>query len=144
MVLQPENSQNWEPLLIGIICENSPSFAMPVNTSKENYLNFRFLRVPCAGRINPQYVLRAFQKGADAVLVTGCPPGECHYISGNYNAYPRLQLMKDLLQFFGVEPERLFVRWIKHSEGEKVKEIVMEIAEKVKEIGPNKLFREEL
>lgn len=144
MVLQAKKIQNWEPLLIGITCENSPSLTISSANSEEKFPNFRYIQVPCAGRINPQYILRAFQKGADAVLVTGCPPGECHFTSGNYNARPRLQLMADLLQFLGIEPERLFVRWIKQTEGEKVKEIVNEMAERVKEIGPNKLFKEEL
>lgn len=144
MVLQTQSSAKWEPLLIGIICENSPSFAMPLATSEVNNTNFRYLRVPCAGRTNPQYILRAFQKGADAVLVTGCPPGECQYTTGNYNARLRYQLMTDLLQFWGIEPERLFIQWITRTEGDKFNETVIEMTKKVKELGPNKLFKEEL
>lgn len=141
MDLQSQNS-NWEPLLIGIICENSPSFPMLFNNN-ENHPNFRYLRVPCAGRTNPHYILHAFQKGADAVLLTGCPPGECHYTSGNYLARRRYQIMTELLEFMGIEAERLYVQWIKSTEGEKLIETVNDMAKKVKELGPS-LFKEEL
>jgi len=144
MDFQSLDSSNWQPLLIGIICENSPSFAMPFNPTDEGYPNFRCIRVPCAGRTNPQYILRAFQKGADAVLITGCPPGECHYTSGNYFARRRFKLMTELLEFMGIESERLYVRWIKSTEGEKLRETVNDMAKKVKRLGPNKLFKEEL
>lgn len=142
---QAQDSCGWTPLIIGIVCENSPSsvlsLADPTDTA---YPNFRCLRVPCAGRTNPQYILRAFQKGADAVLVTSCPPGKCHYPSGDYYAQHRFQLITEILQFMGMEKERIHVKWIDSKEGEDLNETVKCIAQKVEKMGPNKLFKEEL
>ncbi|CAA7603352.1 Methyl-viologen-reducing hydrogenase, delta subunit [Acididesulfobacillus acetoxydans] len=140
-----QNSSGWTPLIMGIVCEHSPSSIVSLPEPNDpSYPDFRCLRVPCAGRINPQYILRAFQKGADAVLVTGCPPGKCHYPGGNYYAQHRLQLITELLQFMGMEKERIQVKWTDSIEREGLRETVKRVAREVEKMGPNTLFKEEL
>lgn len=99
--------------------------------------NVRVLRVPCSCRVNPQFVLRAFERGIDGVLVAGCHPGDCHYTTGNYYTRRRFLLTKRLLEFVGIDPERFHVRWISGAEGPKFQEVVTEITEQIKAIGPN-------
>jgi len=106
--------------------------------------NVRILRVPCSGRVNPQFVLRAFQRGIDGVLVCGCHPGDCHYTSGNYYTRRRYLLMKRMLEFMGTDPERFQTRWISGSEGPKFQEVVTDAVATIKEIGPNKKMRDDL
>jgi coenzyme F420-reducing hydrogenase delta subunit len=90
----------------------------------------------CSGRVNPQFVLKAFQEGADGVLVSGCHPGDCHYIEGNYHAKRKLTLLMDLLEFVGVEPERFKMSWVSASEGMKFSEIMNNFTEEIKALGP--------
>ncbi len=81
--------------------------------------NIRVIRVPCSGRINPLYILKALQNGADGVLVSGCHPGDCHYISGNLAARRKFALIKNLLEYVGLEPERVQFSWVSASEGQR-------------------------
>lgn len=90
----------------------------------------------CSGRVNPQFVLKAFQEGADGVLVSGCHPGDCHYIEGNYHARRKLTLLNDLLEFAGADPDRFQVSWVSASEGQKFAEVVTKFTEKIKQLGP--------
>ena len=106
--------------------------------------NVRILRVPCSGRVNPQFVLRAFQRGIDGVLVCGCHPGDCHYTSGNYFTRRRYLLMTRMLEFMGTDPERFQIRWISGSEGPKFQEVITEATSTIKAIGPNKKMRDDL
>ena len=98
--------------------------------------NIRIIKVMCSGRVNPQFVLKAFQEGADGVLVSGCHPGDCHYIEGNYHARRKLTLLGDFLEHVGIEPERFQVSWVSASEGRKFADVVTEFTEKVKALGP--------
>jgi coenzyme F420-reducing hydrogenase delta subunit len=98
--------------------------------------NVRVLRVPCSGRVNPQYILAAFNKGVDGVLVCGCHPGDCHYATGNYFAKRRLMAFKRLMEYTGLEPERFQVRWISGSEAGKFRDTVISVCEQVKALGP--------
>ena len=142
MNLQAQNLSGWSPLIIGIVCENSPLSVMsPAEADEAVYPDFRFLRVPCAGRINPQYILRAFQQGADAVLLIGCPPGKCRYPGGDKEAKLRLELMREFLQNLGMAKERLRVKWTDAADGQDLRELVGQIAEKLEDLGPNKLFK---
>jgi coenzyme F420-reducing hydrogenase delta subunit len=98
--------------------------------------NIRLLRVPCSGRVNPQYVINAFNRGYDGVLVCGCHPGDCHYVSGNYYARRRMMAFKRLLEYTGIEPERFQVRWISGSEAGKFRDTVIKVCEEVRALGP--------
>lgn len=105
--------------------------------NRMNYpADIRLLRVPCSGRVNPQYVLKALQSGCDAVLVCGCHPGDCHYTSGNYYAKRRLLIYKRLIEYCGFEPDRFQVRWISGSEAGKFRDTVIAVTERIKELGP--------
>jgi coenzyme F420-reducing hydrogenase delta subunit len=95
----------------------------------------------CTGRINPLFVLNALQQGADGVLVSGCHPGDCHYMEGNYYARRRFTLMKDLLEYVGVDPKRFHMSWVSASEGAKWKEVVETTVNEAKEVGPFEQFQ---
>jgi len=92
------------------------------------------IRVMCSGRVDPSFVLDAFAKGADGVLVGGCHPGDCHYAQGNYKTLRRVKLLKMLLKDMGLEEERLRLEWISASEGNKFREVVNDMVIKIKEI----------
>jgi len=130
--------ETWEPKLVGFCC-NWCSYAGAdlAGTSRLAYPpNIRVIRVPCSARVRPEFVLRAFQRGADGVLVAGCHPGDCHYTSGNYYTRRRFLLIKRLLVYVGIEPERLQARWISGSEGPKFQEVISEFTDTIRELGP--------
>ncbi|MCR4425526.1 MAG: hydrogenase iron-sulfur subunit [Firmicutes bacterium] len=135
----------WNPLIVAFCC-NWCSYAGAdlAGTSRLAYpATVRIIRVPCSGRVNPQYIVRAFQRGADAVLVAGCHPGDCHYSTGNYFTRRRFLLARTFLEYLGVEPERFQVRWISGSEGPKFQETIKEITQAVRALGPNRKLRDE-
>ncbi|MBW1993328.1 MAG: hydrogenase iron-sulfur subunit, partial [Deltaproteobacteria bacterium] len=99
--------------------------------------NVRLIRVMCTGMVDPKYVIKAFLEGADGVLISGCHPGDCHYINGNFKARRRVKLLKEILPQFGFEPERLRLTWIGASDGIKFAEIMQELVSQVKQLGPS-------
>lgn len=139
----PVNNQEWEPLIVGFCCNwCSYSGADLAGTSRLEYpSNLKIIRVPCSGRVNPMFILRAFQKGADGVLVAGCHPGDCHYATGNYFTRRRFLIMKRLLEYMGFERGRFMARWISGSEAQKFQQVAREMTEKIKKLGPNKKMR---
>ncbi len=106
--------------------------------------NIRVIRVPCSGRVNPQFLVKALKDGADGVWVSGCHPGDCHYQTGNYFARRRFYIMKELLEFVGVEPERINFSWVSASEGKKFQVVATEVTERVKKVKDRKspLYKE--
>jgi F420-non-reducing hydrogenase iron-sulfur subunit len=90
----------------------------------------------CSGRVDPQFILDAFAKGADGVLIGGCHPGDCHYVEGNYKTLRRFQMLKRLLEQMGIEQSRVRLEWISASEGEKVRIVVNQMVEQIKALGP--------
>jgi len=140
-----ENSPdvNWQPKIIGFCC-NWCTYAGAdlAGVSRMNYpASVRIIRVPCSGRVNPQFIIRAFQQGADAVFTSGCHPGDCHYASGNYHARRRLQVLKELLEYVGMEPERFQYHWISGSEGQKFADMIKRTHEQISALGPNKKLK---
>ena len=130
--------KEWEPKLIGFLC-NWCSYAGAdlAGSSRLKYpANMRVVKVPCSGRVNPQFVMKAFERGFDGVLVAGCHPGDCHYAKGNYYARRRLMMFQNLLEFMGIEPERFRFDWVSAAEGQKFAEVVSELTESVKKVGP--------
>jgi coenzyme F420-reducing hydrogenase delta subunit len=101
--------------------------------------NFLVIRAMCSARVDPEFVLRAFSKGADGVLVLGCHPADCHYIGGNYRTRRRIALLKMLLEQYGLDPERLHLEWVSASEGVRFQATIKEFTEKIREMGPNPL-----
>lgn len=101
--------------------------------------NFRVIRTMCSGRVEPTFVLYAFAKGADGVMVAGCHPGDCHYSVGNYKARRRMSLLQTMLSQFGIESERLKLEWISASEAPQFQSSVNGFIDNIKELGPLKL-----
>ncbi len=136
-------SKDYEPNIVAFLC-NWCSYAGAdlAGTSRVQYpANIQVIRVMCSGRVNPLYVMNALQQGADGVLVSGCHPGDCHYMEGNYYARRRLGMLKDLLEFVGVDPKRFHMSWVSASEGQKWKEVVEKTVEDAREAGPFEGFR---
>jgi coenzyme F420-reducing hydrogenase delta subunit len=129
----------WEPKVVAFLCTwCSYAGADLAGVSRIQYPpNVRIIRVPCSGRINPLFLLRALQNGADGVLVSGCHPGDCHYISGNLSARRRFAMMRELLTYVGMEPERVQFTWVSASEGGRFAAIVAKVVEQVRSLGPN-------
>jgi len=98
--------------------------------------NVRIIRLPCTGRIDHVFIAKAFERGADGVIVSGCHPADCHYTSGNYHARRRFGVFRELLSFMGIDPERLTFSWVSASEGAKWKDVVNETVERVRRLGP--------
>lgn len=134
----PEETETWEPRIIAFLCSwCSYAGADLAGVSRLQYpTNIRIVRVPCSGRINPFYVVKSLQQGWDGVLVSGCHPGDCHYLSGNYYARRRFAVLKNLLEYVGVEEGRVQFSWVSAGEGEKFAKVVNEVTEKVKKLGP--------
>ena len=131
-------ASEWEPRIVAFLC-NWCSYAGAdlAGVSRIQYPpNIRVIRVPCSGRINPAFIVKALQLGADGVLVSGCHPGDCHYLSGNYLARRRFALLKSLLEYLGVEEGRVQFSWVSAAEGEKFGRVVAEVVESVRELGP--------
>ena len=98
--------------------------------------NVRPIRVMCSGRVEPGFILKAFQAGADGVLVLGCHPGDCHYAEGNYKTIRRIALLKNMLSQLGIEDERVRLEWVSASEAERFVSVVDEMTEQVRRLGP--------
>jgi coenzyme F420-reducing hydrogenase delta subunit len=98
--------------------------------------DFHIIRVMCSARVAPEWVIKALLNGIDGVMVLGCHIGDCHYISGNHRAAKRFALLKEMLDFVGVNRDRLLVDWVSASEGRKFQTLVTEFIKRVKELGP--------
>lgn len=133
-------SDQWEPKIIAFLC-NWCSYAGAdlAGTSRIQYPpTIRIIRVPCSGRIDPLFILASLQKGADGVLVSGCHPGECHYLSGNYSARRKFALLKGLLEHMGLEEARVQFSWVSASEGVRFAKVVEEVTARIRALGPAK------
>jgi len=138
-----EKNTDFEPNIVAFLC-NWCSYAGAdlAGTSRIQYPpNVRVIRVMCSGRVNPLFVMNALQQGADGVLISGCHPGDCHYMQGNYYARRRFNLMRNFLEYLGVEPERVRMSWVSASEGAKWKEVIEEVVNGVKAVGPMDKFK---
>lgn len=132
------SNETFEPKLVGFLCNwCSYTGADLAGTARMTYApNVRIIRVMCSGRVDPQFVLKAFAEGADGVLISGCHPGDCHYQEGNYNALRRYKLLSKMLKQFGIEPERFKLEWISASEGVKFQQVCNEFTDQIRKLGP--------
>jgi len=130
--------KNWEPKVVAFVCNwCTYTGADLAGTSRmKQQPNARLIRVPCTGRIDPLFIIKAFEGGADAVLVSGCHPGDCHYNSGNYHARRRWMFFKELMEFVGIDSKRLYFSWVSASEGKKWVDVVNGVIDSVKAEGP--------
>jgi F420-non-reducing hydrogenase iron-sulfur subunit len=132
---------SFEPKIVGFLC-NWCSYAGAdlAGTSRIHYPpNVRVIRVMCTARVDPTFVLKALKDGADGVLICGCHPGDCHYSEGNYKAMRRFPLLKRLLTQYGVEDARVRLEWVSASEGQRFAEIVADMTEKIRALGPSSI-----
>jgi coenzyme F420-reducing hydrogenase delta subunit len=132
--------EDWEPKILAILC-NWCSYAGAdlAGVSRIQYPpTIRVVRVPCSGRVDPLFIMKSLQSGFDGVLVSGCHPGDCHYLSGNYVARRRFAILKPLLEFMGIEPDRVQFSWISAGEGERFAQVMTKVTNDVKKLGPAK------
>lgn len=131
----------FEPKIVAFCC-NWCSYAGAdlAGVSRFQYPpTIRVIKVMCSGRVEPIFILKAFEAGADGVLVSGCHPGDCHYIDGNLSAKKRVEATSKILDLIGLDSDRLRLEWISASEGKKFAEVIESFTEKIKELGPNPL-----
>jgi F420-non-reducing hydrogenase iron-sulfur subunit len=131
-------SEQFEPVIVGFLCNwCSYRAADLAGTARIHYApNMRPIRVMCSGRVDPQFVLKAFREGADGVMIAGCHPGECHYVEGNIKALRRFLLLKRMISQLGIEDERLQLVWASASEGIMLAKAVDKMTEEVRALGP--------
>jgi coenzyme F420-reducing hydrogenase delta subunit len=128
----------WQPKIVAFLC-NWCSYAGAdlAGVSRFQYPpNVRIIRVPCSGRVSPYFILKSLQQGADGVLVSGCHPGDCHYLSGNYVARRKFAVLDEFLKFLGVGAGRVQFAWVSASEGKKFADLLTEYTQQVKALGP--------
>lgn len=132
--------KDWNPKIVAFLC-NWCSYAGAdlAGVSRIQFPpNIRVIRIPCSGRVNPLLILASLQHGVDGVLVSGCHPGDCHYLTGNYMARRKFALLKSLLEHVGIEEGRVQFSWVSASEGNRFAEMVKQAVEKVRALGPAK------
>ena len=132
--------KNWKPKIVAFCC-NWCSYAgadLAGNNRLEYPANVKIIRIPCSCRLNPLFILRAFQRGADGVILCGCHPGDCHYTSGNYFARRRMTRLFSMLDYLGIEKARTRVEWCSAAEGVRFAAIMNDFVAKVTELGENR------
>jgi F420-non-reducing hydrogenase iron-sulfur subunit len=131
-------TEAFEPVIVGFTCNwCSYRAADLAGTARMKYPpNIRLIRLMCSGRLDPTFVLKAFSGGADGVLITGCHPGECHYIEQNYKALRRFMLLQRTLAQFGIEPQRVRLVWASAAEGHKLADEITAMVEEIRQLGP--------
>lgn len=135
-MLNKENK--WEPKIIAFFCNWCTYTAADLaGVSRLKYApNVRVIRIMCSGRVDPQFIMQALASGADGVLIGGCHPGDCHYSEGNYKMLRRFRLLQRVFKSMGIDEQRCRLEWISASEGDKVKTVINDMVEKLKELGP--------
>lgn len=139
---QTENKV-WEPKIVVFVCTWCTYAGSDLaGTSRMQYPTpIRIIRTTCSGNIDPMYITKAFERGADGILVSGCHPGDCHYTSGNFHARRRFAIYRTLLDFIGIDIRRLKFSWISAAEAKKFTEVVTSFTKEITELGPNKNFK---
>jgi len=133
--------EGYEPTIIAFVCNWCTYTAADLaGTSRLSYpANVRLIRMMCTGMVDPKYVIKALLEGADAVLISGCHPGDCHYINGNLKARRRVKLLKEILPRFGFDDARVRLTWIGASEGNVFANTIREVVSQVKALGPSEV-----
>lgn len=129
---------NFEPKVVAFLCNWCSYGAADAagSSRKPHPVNVKIIRIMCSGRLDPQFVLDAFAKGADGVMILGCHPGDCHYKEGNNKALKRYHLLRKMLTQFGIEEERFVLDWVSMSEGDKFVKVTSEMVKTLKALGP--------
>ena len=133
----------FEPRIVAFVCNwCTYTGADLAGTSRlQMAANVRVVRLPCTGRIDPLFIVKAFERGADGVIVSGCHPADCHYTAGNYHARRRFAIFRDLLDFMGVDVRRTTFAWVSASEGGKWRDLVNDTTARIRQLGPFTEYR---
>ncbi len=134
-------NNGFEPKIVGFLCNwcaYSGADLAGVSRLKSSP-NLRIIRTMCSGRVDPSFILEAFRKGADGVLIAGCHFGDCHYLEGNFKTLRRVEFLKMILKQFGINGNRIRLEWISASEAEKYAKVSIEFTEEIRKLGPLKL-----
>lgn len=137
-------TSEWQPRIVAFLC-NWCSYAGADLAGMSRFAYpaaIKIVRLPCSGRVDPMFVIKSFEQGADLVLVSGCHPGDCHYSSGNYHARRKLLAFRELIAFLGIDPRRFKISWVSAAEGAKWSSLVKEITAEVKALGPFETYSE--
>ncbi len=136
-------SKDFEPKIVAFLCKWCSSAGSDLaGVSRVQYpSNAVPIQVMCSGSVSPTYILSAFNKGADGVLVSGCHPGDCHYMKGNYFARRKIFMVKKLLEFIGLEEERFRMSWVSAAEGGKYAQVIEGFVEDLKHLGPQEKMK---
>jgi F420-non-reducing hydrogenase iron-sulfur subunit len=132
-------SDDFEPKIIAFLC-NWCTYAGAdlAGTSRIQYPpNIRIIRLMCSSSVDPVYVIKPLLEGVDGILIGGCHPGDCHYISGNYRTRRRITILKTILKQVGIPENRVWLRWISASEGQIFADTIKEMVSELKQMGPN-------
>jgi len=134
----PASGTGFEPKIIAFVCTWCTYTGTDLAGTSRMQMppNVRVVRLNCSSRVNPQFVMRAFERGADGVIISGCHPGDCHYSTGNYFTRRRIAIFSELLDFMGVDSRRLTMSWVSASQGGKWRDVVSKAITNVKELGP--------
>jgi len=130
---------SFEPKIVAFLCNwcayagaDMAGASPPQKTAKDVSI-----KKMCSGRVDPEFIIDAFEKGADGVFIGGCHPGDCHYVNGNYRTRRRVKMMKKLLEEMGINPKRLRLEWVSATEGQKFARVIEEFVNEIKELGPS-------
>jgi F420-non-reducing hydrogenase iron-sulfur subunit len=136
-------TEEFEPRIIAFLCKWCSSAGSDLaGVSRMEYPpNVTPIQVMCSGSVSPLYIFSAFSRGADGVLVSGCHPGDCHYIKGNFYARRKLALVKKLMEHVGLDPERFQMSWVSAAEGQKYTQIIKDFVNELKPLGPQMKLR---
>jgi len=136
-------AEEFEPKIVAFLCKWCSSAGSDLaGVSRMEYPpNVVPITVMCSGSVSPLYIFSAFKRGADGVLVSGCHPGDCHYIKGNLYARRRIALVNKLLEYIGLEPQRFQMSWVSAAEGKKYTQIIKDFVQELKPLGPQTKLR---
>ena len=138
------DNNTYEPRIVAFCCNwCSYAGADGAGTARKNYpANIKIIKVPCSCRVNPLFILRAFARGADGVILCGCHPGDCHYTTGNYFTRRRMTLLLCMLNYLGVAGDRFRVEWVSAAEGARFAQVMNDFAEHIAGLGENVKLRD--
>jgi F420-non-reducing hydrogenase iron-sulfur subunit len=143
MIENPASGTGFEPKIVAFVCTWCTYTGADLAGTNRLQMppNVRVIRLNCSSRVDPLFVMKAFERGADGVIISGCHPGDCHYSTGNYYARRRFAIFRELLDFMGVDERRLTMSWVSASQGGKWRDVVSESVTRVKELGPFHRYR---
>ena len=134
-----DKKKEFKPYILGIFCNwCAYAGAVQAETSRmQRPANLRILRVMCGGRVDPQFILDAFKRGVDGVIISHCHPGDWHYVDGNYKTIRKIPLIHLYLKQYGINPKRLKFVYISASEGAELTKYIHKFVQELEELGPN-------